>query len=104
MIGDLVIAPFPYTDLSDSKRRPVLVVADVGPTDRIVCEITSRALRRPGDIAITQQDMQSGTLNAASWIRPGHLHTISQSLFVRTVGRLSDAKQAEIATAIRVLF
>ena len=104
MIGDLVIAPFPYTDFSESKRRPVLVVADVGPTDRIVCEITSRGYNRPGDIAITQQDMQAGTLGAASWIRPGHLHTMDQSLFVRTVGRLSDAKLAEIALAIRGLF
>ena len=104
MIGDLVIAPFPYTDFSGSKHRPVLVVADVGPADRIVCEITSRANRRPGDIAITQQDMQSGALNAASWIRPGHMHTMSQNLFVRAVGRLTDAKQSEIAAALRGLF
>ena len=103
MKGDVVIAPFPYTDFTNFKRRPVLVVSDVGPRDSIVCEITSNVHGRTGDIAITQQDMQAGTLRAASWVRPGHLHTMDRSLFGRTVGRLSDAKQAEIAAAIQSL-
>ena len=104
MIGDVVIAPFPYTDFTDFKRRPVLVVSDVGPRDSIVCEITGNAHGRPGDIAITQQDMQAGSLRADSWVRPGHLHTMDRNLFGRTVGRLSGAKQAQIAAAIQSLF
>ena len=33
VVGDLVLIPFPYSDLSKSKRRPELVVADVGRVD-----------------------------------------------------------------------
>ena len=56
MAGDIVLTAFDFTDLSGSKKRPVLVVADVGLPgmgDWIVCELTSRtrAARRLGDYA-----------------------------------------------------
>lgn len=41
MVGDIVLTSFDFTDLSGSKRRPVLVVADVGLPgmgDWIVCD------------------------------------------------------------------
>jgi len=38
--GDIVIIPFPFTDLSDNKKRPAFVVADLeGDEDGDVCEI-----------------------------------------------------------------
>lgn len=52
-VGDVVIAPIPYTDLSDSKERPALVAADVGMGDWLLVAITSRTLNRPGDVEIT---------------------------------------------------
>ncbi len=103
MVGDVVLTPFPYTDLSDVKIRPALVVADVGMGDWIVCEITTSTVRRPGTIAISQQDMQSGTLRFASWVRPDRIYTLNQRLFRQTVGRLAEAKQAEISAALRNL-
>ena len=44
MVGDIVLAPFPFTNLQEAKIRPVVVVADVtypGEQDWIVCEVTS---------------------------------------------------------------
>jgi mRNA interferase MazF len=40
--GDVVIIPFPFTDLSDRKKRPAFVVADLPGDDIIVCQITSK--------------------------------------------------------------
>jgi hypothetical protein len=39
--GDVVVTPFPFSDLSDSKRRPALVAAALKGGDVILCQITS---------------------------------------------------------------
>ncbi|MBN2488357.1 MAG: type II toxin-antitoxin system PemK/MazF family toxin [Methanosarcinaceae archaeon] len=41
--GDIVVIPFPFSDLSASKRRPALVVANLTGDDVILCQITSIA-------------------------------------------------------------
>ena len=95
---------FPFTDLAARKVRPAVVVADVGMDDWILCQMTSRRNRRLDDIAVTQQDMQTGRLRAASWVRPGRLHTLNGSLLGRTVGQMTAQKMEEIRAAIRGLF
>lgn len=104
MVGDLVLVQFPFTDLAARKVRPAVVVADVGMDDWILCQMTSRRNRRLDDIAVTQQDMQTGRLRAASWVRPGRLHTLNGSLLGRTVGQMTAQKMDEIRAAIRGLF
>ena len=42
IVGDIILIPFPYSDLSKSKRRPALVVADVGRGDYVLSQITSK--------------------------------------------------------------
>ena len=104
VVGDIVEVPFPYTDLSGQKSRPAVVLADVGMGDWLLCEITGRRRHRPGDIEITQGDMSAGALDRNSWARPGRIHALHESLFEDTVGRLTDAKLAEILAAVRALF
>ena len=104
MVGDIVLTPFPYTDLSSSKIRPAVVVADVGSGDWVLCEITSSPQNRPGNIAITQEDMQTGRIQVASQVRPDRLHTLNQLIFRRTIGTLSVAKQSQVLAAVRNLF
>jgi mRNA interferase MazF len=41
-VGDVVIIPFPYSDLTQSKRRPALVLAEVGMGDFLLSQITSQ--------------------------------------------------------------
>jgi len=45
--GDVVIIPFPYSDLSKSKHRPALDVADVGRGDYVFSQITSKPYDDP---------------------------------------------------------
>ncbi len=103
MVGDVVLAPFPYSDLSAAKIRPCLVLADVGMGDWVLCEITSRRQGYPGDIRIAQSDMRNGRLNRNGWVRPDRLHTLNDVRFGRTVGGVSSAKQAEVMAAVRAL-
>ena len=41
--GDVVVILFPFSDLSGSKRRPALVLADINGDDVILSQITSTA-------------------------------------------------------------
>ena len=107
MVGDLVLAPLPFSDLRGTRIRPVIVLADVrevGENDWIVCQVTSRNYHRRGDIAIIQSDLQQGRLALDSWARPMRLYTLDEQVFVRTIGQLTDAKLAEVLAAVRALF
>ena len=39
--GAVVLLPFPFSDLSRSKLRPAVILADAGRDDWILCQITS---------------------------------------------------------------
>ena len=107
MVGDVVWAPFPFTDLTQAKLRPVVVLADVrdlGENDWVVCEITSQ-VGHIREIPITHGDMQTGRLRSRnSRARPDRLATLDEKVFVRRIGRLTDAKMAEVLGAVRGLF
>ena len=107
MVGDIIFAPFPFTNLRGAKNRPVLVVADVGypnQVDWIVCEVTSQPQTPGNPILLAAADFQRGRLLQRSWVRPERMATLNESVFGNTVGRLTDAKLAEILTAVRALF
>ena len=42
--GDVVVVPFPFSDLSQSKRRPALVITELTGNDLILCQITSQSI------------------------------------------------------------
>ncbi len=108
MVGDVVLAPFPFTNLRQSKIRPVLVVADVrdgGERDWIVCEITSGRAAHAREVTIIPGDLQSGQLRRRnSRARPDRLTTLNESVFQRTIARLTDSKTVEILASVRSLF
>ena len=104
MVGDVVLTPFPFTDLTGAKVRPAVILADVGMEDWILCEITTTSQRRPRAIEIFAADFRRGGLRRRSWVRPDRISTLNQSVFIHVLGHLSDSKQAEIAAAIRALF
>lgn len=43
--GDVVVVPFPFSDLTRAKRRPALVVAELEGDDLILCQITGRQVK-----------------------------------------------------------
>ena len=65
--GAVVLVRFPFSDLSETKLRPAVVLADVGRGDAVLCEVTSKPY---GDsIAVTLQDSDfvSGSLHLTSY-------------------------------------
>jgi mRNA interferase MazF len=43
--GDIVVVPFPFSDLTQTKRCPALVLTNLPGDDLILCQITSQSVR-----------------------------------------------------------
>jgi mRNA interferase MazF len=98
--GEVVVLPFPFSDLSASKRRPAFVIAPLPGDDVILCMITSRAVKDANAIPLTHSDFVSGGLSRQSNVRPNRLFTADSRIILRSVGKLSDGKMKEIVNAI----
>lgn len=86
--GDVVIVPFPFSDLSNSKRRPAFAVADLSGIDIILCQITSQNTVDNFSIAISQKDFISGNLPVDSNIRTSKIFTADKNIVIRKAGVL----------------
>ena len=84
--GEVVLIPFPFSDLTRSKLRPVLLLAAAGRGDWIACQITSNPYGDPGAVEITQSAFVSGGLQRISYARPAKLFTAHESLAVSSAG------------------
>ncbi|NOT01108.1 MAG: type II toxin-antitoxin system PemK/MazF family toxin [Phycisphaerales bacterium] len=104
MKGDVVVVPFPFSELTDAKRRPALVVASLPGDDRILCQITSRPIRDSLAVSLEDDDFREGGLRQSSNIRPNRLFTADRRLILYRIGRLSAAKLTEAVDAIVKLF
>lgn len=100
MKGDVVVIPFPFSDLSGSKRRPAMVVADWGGDDVMRCQITSQAKRDGLEVPLADQDFETGRLPIASHIRPNKVFTADRRIIRYVAGKVSDAKYREVADRI----
>ncbi len=86
--GSVVLVPFPFSDLSETKLRPAIVLADVGREDAILCQVTGNRYADPIAMELLTADFASGSLQRTSYARPGKLFTASGGLIVREVGIL----------------
>jgi mRNA interferase MazF len=67
--GDIVVVPFPFSDLTNAKRRPALVMTALEGDDLILCQITSQRVRDKYAIDLDDDDFESGALRQKSSIR-----------------------------------
>jgi mRNA interferase MazF len=95
--GDVVVTPFPFSDLTASKKRPALVVADLKGDDIIICLITSQNAKDDYAIPLDSEDLANGQLKQNSNIRPNRLFTIDAKIILYRIGTLKKEK-TEIVT------
>lgn len=98
--GDVVAAPFPFSDLSASKKRPALVVATLTGDDVILCQITSKAISDSYAVPLSTADFKTGTLHQDSNIRPNRLFTADSNIILYRAGELTPSKVKEVVAKI----
>lgn len=98
--GDVVVIPFPFSDLSQAKRRPAVVITDLSGDDLILCQITSQNISDKYAITLTDGDFQSGSLKRKSNIRPNRIFTADTNIILYKVGHIKNDKLDEVINKI----
>ena len=106
--GDLVLVPFPYTDLTATKRRPALVLSRgeynrAGP-DIIVCAVTSRVDNTANSVLIDPSDVEEGSLPCTSRVKVGKVASLARSVVIRRMGRVDASTLRRVVREFRALF
>ena len=102
--GSVVLVRFPFSDLSSSKRRPAVVLADAGRGDYVLVQVTSKAYGDPAAVELAGPSFARGGLNLTSYARPGKLFTANDALIVQDVGALSGEALSElVGSVVRLL-
>ena len=90
--GDVVVIPFPFSDLTSSKKRPSVVVSNLKGTDVILCQVTSSAKKDEYAIPLRKKDFSIGGLKVNSSIRTNKLFTAHKDLISYKAGSLEKEK------------
>ena len=102
-VAQVVLIPFPFSDLSGTKLRPAGILADAGRGDWILCQITSNPYADPKAFPLEGGDFESGSLRSLSFARPGKLFTANTSLIHDQIGLLKpDVFHSLLQSVIRM--
>jgi len=91
--GDIVLVPFPFTDLSGLKNRPALILV-AGESDITVSFITTQ-LKWQEKFDVKIEPASTNGLKRTSLIRLSKLTTIDKDL---VIGKLGNLLQDELTT------
>jgi mRNA interferase MazF len=104
--GDVVLTPFPFTDLTQTSLRPALVISD-GPigNDVVLAGVSSvvRGQQVATDLLIdtSHPEFKLTGLRVASVIRLHKLATVEQRILVRRLGKIGSQLQLEVNVSLR---
>ncbi len=94
--GDVVVVPFAFSDLTQAKRRPALVIVTLEGDDLILCQITSQAIKDNYAISLDDKDFETGSLKQISNVRPNRIFTADSHIVLYKVGNLKIEKLNEV--------
>jgi mRNA interferase MazF len=105
--GDLILVPFPFTDLTATKIRPALVIW-TDQLDVTVCFISSQNLSKISveEFIVEELDpefSQTG-LKISSKIMVSKIVTIERSLIKRKLGNLGSNLLSQLDQCLRIVF
>lgn len=102
--GDIVLVPFPFSDLTSIKTRPAVVISNrhLKGEDVILAGLTSQ---RGGkySISLESTDLKEGELPLKSFIRYNKVVSLKKSIVRRQVGTISPSKKKEVMKALHSL-
>jgi mRNA interferase MazF len=98
--GDVVVVPFPFSDLSSVKKRSALVLFVLSGDDIVLCQVTSKDKGDKLAIELGIDDFLEGGLARASYIRPGRIFTAEKSIVQYKAGSIKKEKSDQVKDLI----
>ncbi|MBS3163372.1 type II toxin-antitoxin system PemK/MazF family toxin [Candidatus Woesearchaeota archaeon] len=102
--GEVVVLPFPYTDLSSAKKRPALVIAVLKGDNLILAQITTNKRDDEDLVNLNKNDFASGFLKCDSFIMPSIIFTADTFKIEYKIGRLKQEKIKEVQDKLCEIF
>jgi mRNA interferase MazF len=103
--GDVILVPFPFTDLSGQKIRPALVLfTQPKGDDVIVAFISSAPSRKEIGFEVLVQPSKENGVKVPSRIRLDKLATLEKKVVVGQLGELDVKSLREVRTILREMF
>ncbi len=103
----IFLAPFPFSDLTLDKVRPVLVLSNKRynriSDDVLVCAISSK-LNKTHSINLTTKDLDEGVLFKNSIVKYDTIFKLDKQLLIKSIGLISENKFQKIKQKIFALF
>lgn len=104
---DVVVVPFPFTETTATKKRPVVVVSDTPSFNQLVKKsvmaMITTTTHTPWALDTSITDLKSAGLKADSLIRM-KLFTLDDSLVIKKIGHLALDDQLALSTNLKQLF
>jgi len=98
--GEILVVPFPFSDLSSIKQRPVLVLSkkedNLSSNEVITCGITSNLKDKKYAVQVRNEDLQRGSIPKKSMIKTNKLFTIDKKIVIKSVARINVQKWSEV--------
>lgn len=105
---EIVLLPFPFSDLENNKFRPALVVSNNlfnrKSADCIMVPLTSVLKHEPYSVLVSQKNLSTGFLLKHSRVRADKLFAVEKKIVSKKIGKLDDLKFGEIKSEIFKLF
>ena len=99
--GDIVLIKFPFTDLSGSKLRPAVIIAET-ELDFTVCFITTQLQwQETTDVQLISNT--SNNLKKDSLIRTSKIATLDKSLATGLLGKLLTNELGDLNNKLKIL-
>ncbi len=98
--GAVVMVSFPFSNLSQTKLRPAVVLAGAGRGDWVLCQITSNPYADTRAVLLENSRFSTGSLRVASYARPGKLFTANESLITSEIGSLKADTFMQVLEAV----
>jgi mRNA interferase MazF len=108
--GDIVLVPFPFTDLSSSKQRPALVISgdafNLTREDLLIAAITSQIPARlaEDEFMIPAGELAACGLPKPSVVRLSKLVSLHQQLVVKKIGAIPPLTLGLVIARLREIF
>jgi len=104
---EIVLVPFPYSDLSATKKRPVIIVSNsdynLKHEDIVVCVITSNQYKDDFSVDLENEDLEIGILPETSVVKVHKLFTIHKSKIIRKFSSVKPEYYPKIEKLINKL-
>ncbi|MHB8473648.1 MAG: type II toxin-antitoxin system PemK/MazF family toxin [Gammaproteobacteria bacterium] len=101
--GDVILVPFPFTDQSNRKQRPAVIVSTSAyNTERlalIIMAVTSQ-IRTENSLDCLVSDWQAAGLLKPSAVKPV-IATIEQGLVIKHLGQHTETNRHAVSAALR---